>query len=363
MTGKVPGRLPSPAFWASRRVLVTGHTGFKGSWLTAWLTEMGADVAGLSLPEPPTSPSLWEVLGATLPLDIRADICGDGWQTAVTDFDPQVIIHLAAQPLVAEGYRSALRTFQTNVIGTARVLDVTPSVASLESVLVATTDKVYDATGQPPYVEASRLGGADPYSASKVCAEMVVHSWPELPAPVVTARAGNVVGGGDWGDHRLVPDLVRGWSAGSTPDIRRPSAVRPWQHVLEPLGGYLVYLERLTEVGDLPRSMNFGPSAGQAVAVGEVVRHAAEAWATEFALDHAPAFAERTAPTMHETANLLIDSSQATSLLGWTGHLDWKTAISMSIAWYASYLRGEDAPSLLRTQLREYASSNVGVTR
>lgn len=363
MTASARGRLPSPGFWKGKRVLVTGHTGFKGSWLTAWLAEMGAEVAGVSLPQPPTSPSLWEDLDLSVALDVRSDLCSDEWQRAVVDFDPQTIIHLAAQALVIEGHKFPLRTFQTNVMGTAQVLDTASNLRSLESVLVATTDKVYDPGGLPPYAESSRLGGADPYSASKTCAEMVVRSWPHVSVPIVTARAGNVVGGGDWSDHRLVPDLVRSWSASAAAEIRQPSAIRPWQHVLEPLAGYLVYLERLTQSVDLPRSMNFGPSADQAVAVREVAALAAQQWAAALDLAQIPTCTEIPGQAVHETATLLIDSSQALSMLDWRGRLDWRAAVSMTIDWYAAHTRGDDVGSLLRAQLRRYVDRSVEVNR
>jgi CDP-glucose 4,6-dehydratase len=359
----VEGRLPSPAYWNGRRVLVTGHTGFKGSWLTAWLTEMGAEVAGLSLPGLPTSPALWGSLDVALARDIRSDICTDGWQGAVVDFDPQVILHLAARALVADGYRQPVTTFQTNVMGTAQVLDLTTKVTSLESVLVATTDKVYDPHGQPPYSESSPLGGVDPYSASKACAEMVVRSWPHLPVPVVTARAGNVIGGGDWSGHRLVPDLVRSWSAGAAATIRQPSAIRPWQHVLEPLGGYLVYLERVAEQPDLPRAMNFGPTIAQEVAVREVARLAAQEWARLLDLPDLPACTEPGGPTMHETHTLTIDSSQAGSVLGWRSRLGWQSAVEMTMDWYAGHARGSDTTALLHEQLRRYAAPGIEAAR
>lgn len=361
MSSDPGGRLPSRAFWSRRRVLVTGHTGFKGSWLTAWLTEMGADVGGLALPEPPTVPSLWDVLGMTLDVDVRADVCSSEWQSSVQEFDPHVIIHLAAQPMVSAGYEQPFDTFQTNVMGTAKVLEVASTLTSLESVMIATTDKVYDPSDQPPYTEAARLGGTDPYSASKACAEMVAHSWPGLSVPVLTARAGNVIGGGDWGAHRLVPDLVRSWAENASAEVRRPTAIRPWQHVLEPLGGYLVYLERLTEVSDLPRSMNFGPSSRQDVAVRDLATFAAHEWAEALDLAQVPRTNELAEPTMHETATLAIDSSRAAELLGWSGRLDWRTAVSMTIGWYAAHTRRDDVASMLRDQLRQYAGLDVAV--
>lgn len=362
MRSSTPRRLPSPAFWAGKRVLVTGHTGFKGSWLTAWLTELGAQVAGLSLPHPPTVPSLWETLGLTVSPDIRSDIGSDEWQGSATEFDPHTIIHLAAQPLVAEGFDAPYRTHATNVLGTAKLMEALQGLHALEGVLVATTDKVYDSSTPAPYDESSRLGGTDPYSASKVGAELVVHSWPRLPCPVVTARAGNVIGGGDWGRQRLIPDLVRSWSSGSAVQLRRPQAVRPWQHVMEPLCGYLAYLEELVDRPTLAGSLNFGPSVDQSVPVQAVVDHAAREWARALDLDAVPLSVSSGASELVETANLTIDSTQAHDLLGWESTLGWRKAVSLTIDWYAAQQRGRDAAGLLREQLRGFTDPGVEVT-
>lgn len=355
MTEQPPGRLPSPAFWSGKRVLVTGHTGFKGTWLTAWLTRLGASVGGLSLAELPTSPSLWERLEVPLARDIRADVCSEDWQEAAADFDPDHLIHLAAQPLVSEGYVSPLQTFRTNVVGTATVLHAARRLGSLRSILVVTTDKVYDAAEPAPYAESSRLGGADPYAASKAGAELVVRSWPSGSAAAVTGRAGNVIGGGDWGLNRLVPDLVRAWASGTVPELRRPDAVRPWQHVLEPLSGYLVYLEQLAAEPDLPRSMNFGPAVHQDVAVREVAEHAATIWRAASRAPARPTFSIGPASGMHETELLRIDSSLASDRLGWRSALDWQTAVEWAVSWYAADVRGDDVAGLVDRQIETYS--------
>lgn len=356
MTDTFPGRLPSPAFWSGKRVLVTGHTGFKGSWLTAWLTQLGASVAGLSLPEPPTSPSLWDRLELDVVHDIRTDVCGDDWQGEAAEFAPEVVIHLAAQPLVSEGYASPLETFRTNVLGTAKVLAAASGLDSLEVILVATTDKVYDTERPAPYSESSALGGVDPYAASKAGAELVVRSWPGMSAPAATGRAGNVIGGGDWGDNRLVPDLIRGWTSNAVPQLRRPDAVRPWQHVLEPLSGYLVYVEQLAADPTVPRSMNFGPAAHQNVAVREVAEHAAETWGAVLELSEPPQFTVTTSTDMHETGFLGIDSTLAADRLAWRSALDWRTAVDWAIDWYAADANGGDVASLLNQQIRTYTT-------
>lgn len=354
MTEAPPGHLPSPSFWSGKRVLVTGHTGFKGAWLTAWLTQLGATVAGVSLPHPPTTPSLWAQLDLSPARDIRADICSDGWQNDAADFEPHVLIHLAAQSLVSEGYARPLNTFRTNVLGTAQVLEAAAHLTSLQVLLVATTDKVYDADQPAPYAETSPLGGADPYAASKACAELVVRSWPGCAAVLATGRAGNVIGGGDWGTDRLVPDLIRAWTMNTATQLRRPDAVRPWQHVLEPLAGYLVYIERLSQDRTLPRSMNFGPAHHQNIAVRAVAEHAAATWSAALDAPSPPGFVVTAEPGMHETEFLGIDSSLADEQLGWRSALDWRTAVEWAVDWYAADLRGEDVSALLHQQIRTY---------
>ncbi|MGY2874547.1 CDP-glucose 4,6-dehydratase [Marmoricola sp. URHA0025 HA25] len=348
-------RIPSREFWRDRRVLVTGHTGFKGSWLTRWLVSLGAEVAGVALPELPSTPALWSELGLSVASDIRADIAGADWQGPAAEFDPQIVVHLAAQPLVSAGYADPLGTFETNVVGTAKLLAETPRLTSLDAVLVATTDKVYDTASAPPYVESMPLGGKDPYAASKAAAELVVGSWPRGEVPVVTARAGNVIGGGDWATDRLVPDLVRAWSDGGSPELRRPDAVRPWQHVLEPLCGYLVYLEELVAGTELPRALNFGPSSLQTVPVREVAARAAEVWGRATG-EEPPPYGFAPVSPMKETQFLEIDSTLAASSLGWRSVLDWRAAVDLTIEWYARRAAGASADELVRDQLREFSS-------
>jgi CDP-glucose 4,6-dehydratase len=239
--------LPHQAFWRGKRVLVTGHTGFKGGWLTLWLSRMGADITGLSLP-PSTKPSLFDLakIGAhchSHELDIRDYAAVEA---VVREAKPEIIFHLAAQPLVRASYRDPLETFSTNVMGTANVLNALRLEGSARVIVAITTDKVYQNKEWPfPYREDDVLGGHDPYSASKAASELVIASYSasylaEKGMAVASARAGNVIGGGDWSEDRLIPDAVRAWQSGATLDIRRPNATRPWQHVLEPLSGYLV---------------------------------------------------------------------------------------------------------------------------
>jgi len=346
--------LPSVAFWSGRRVLLTGHTGFKGAWLALWLRHLGAEVLGVSLPGEPASPRLWDDLAEPLGVtDVQADLAEPGWEHHVEAFAPDVVLHLAAQALVPVGYREPLRTFASNVMGTARVLDV---VSSLDSVVVAvmvTTDKVYDPRQAPPHRESDFLGGHDPYAASKAAAELVVSSWPRSSARVVTARAGNVIGGGDWSPDRLVPDLVRAWAAGDPATLRMPGAVRPWQHVLQPLHGYLLYAERLWDGPDLPAALNFGPDDTQAVTVGELVDHAAETWRHGGGTLPDPATTTVPMPDVVETGHLEIDSTLATSALGWRNAVDWRTATEWTIDWYRR-APVTSAAALMREQLDAY---------
>jgi CDP-glucose 4,6-dehydratase len=351
MTEQPSPGLPSPAFWRGRRVLLTGHTGFKGSWLSVWLCELGAEVLGVSLPTLPTNPALWDQLNLVLAGDIRADLCDADWQPVVADFDPQTVLHLAAQPLVTYGYAHPLRTFSSNVMGTAQVLDLLPRLPSLEAALIVTTDKVYDSRQGSPHAESDFFGGRDPYSASKACTELMVHSWPSHGPPTATARAGNVIGGGDWGDDRLMPDLVRSWSVDGTPQLRRPSAVRPWQHVLEPLCGYLMYAEALCARKDVPSALNFGPDEAHTVPVLRFVEHAASEWARINQLAQLPEWTVMPEPPILETQILEIDSRRARSTLGWRNQMSWQQAVTMSVDWYVRYARGEDAQELIREQL------------
>lgn len=343
---------PDRDFWAGRRVLVTGHTGFKGSWLTCWLRGLGSEVHGISLTEPPSEPCLWDVLGLEGVHETRADIASVGWQVEARAFDPEVVLHLAAQPLVSVGYQDPALTFRTNVQGTVAVLDVLSQLPSLLATVIVTTDKVYDARQPAPYPEGAFLGGKDPYSASKAAAELVAHSWPTTSA-LGTARAGNVVGGGDWARDRLVPDLVRSWSAGREVELRMPDAIRPWQHVIEPLAGYLAYAEALAAGGGAPRALNFGPVSAQAVPVVDVVRYAAAEW-RRLVPTARPTWRVAQRSTLVETSVLTLDSTLAQETLGWTGRWSWRTAITRSLEWYAATASGDDARDVTERQVAAY---------
>jgi CDP-glucose 4,6-dehydratase len=349
--------LPDPQFWHGRRVLLTGHTGFKGSWLTCWLRELGATVMGVALPELPTQPSLWEQLDIEDVIDVRGDIAGTDWMPQAIRFAPDVVLHLAAQSLVSVGHEEPARTYETNVMGTVRVLDLLAALENVIAALVITTDKVYDPSQSPPHNESHHFGGREPYSASKAAAEIVVAGWPSTGTALATARAGNVIGGGDWAANRLVPDLVRAWAADSTPMVRRPLAVRPWQHVLEPLRGYLLYVEALADNREVARGLNFGPSDQQSVSVAELVDHAASQW-TRFGrpLPHPP-WATGIEPGFAETATLTLDSALALTQLDWTSVLGWREAVTLTLDWYCRAGSGDSPPKLVAEQLTAYTSS------
>jgi CDP-glucose 4,6-dehydratase len=348
--------LPDPAFWNGRRVLLTGHTGFKGSWLTRWLRTLGAEVMGISLPEPPTTPSLWDQLDLVGVSDRRGDITTGDWSETVRTFGPTVVLHLAAQSLVSVGYAEPGRTFEVNVLGTVRVLEWISSLDDVAATLVITTDKVYDPSQPAPHDESHRLGGREPYSASKAAAELVVAGWPAGP-PRATARAGNVIGGGDWAVDRLLPDLVRAWSAGAAPVLRYPEAVRPWQHVLEPLRGYLLYAEALASGrADLAPGLNFGPADRQAVSVSTLAEFASGEWQRLGGALPAPAWMRSSDAHLAETGELTLDSRLAAEQLGWSSILGWQEAVALTLEWYHHARAGVPADELVVRQLATYSA-------
>lgn len=353
---RAAGPLPDPEFWRARRVLVTGHSGFKGAWLTCWLRLLGAEVLGVSLPGPVSEPNLWDLVGLTAVSECRDDLVGSGpWPDAVRAFDAQVVVHLAAQPLVSRGWAQPRLTHEVNVLGTARVLELINELPSVQAMLIVTTDKVYDASAPAPYAEDSPLGGSDPYSASKAAAELVARSWPS-DVPIATARAGNVIGGGDWAAHRLLPDLVKAWGTGRGLPLRHPDAIRPWQHVLEPLRGYLLYAEVLAAGTPVPRALNFGPTAAQAVPVRQVVEHAAVEWARLEGRVPDPAWTADTSCAFQETHVLTLNSELAQDALGWHGVMTWEEAVRLTLQWHAAVTRGQSAGDVVHQQLAAYAA-------
>lgn len=346
---------PRESFWRGKRVLVTGHAGFKGSWLTLWLVKLGAEVTGLSLPEDfEPSPNCCAVKPdvASFYADIRDY---DRVLEAMRLSRPEIVLHLAAQPLVRLSYKEPLFTFGANVMGTAHVLEAAREIGGVRSIVVITTDKCYeDQRWLWPYRENDRLGGHDPYSSSKACAELVSAAYRasyfgEENAPAVaTARAGNVIGGGDWSVDRLVPDIVRAFLSKEPVHIRRPDAVRPWQHVLEPLGGYLHLAEYLWNDKNFAEEWNFGPSNGEARSVAWMMRHFAEAWGTD------PVWTVDKGPHPHETELLQLDCSKARRRLGWESMLSARDALRMTADWYRRNAEGEGAIALAEEQLATY---------
>ena len=356
----LPGhRSPSSGFWRERRVLVTGHTGFKGAWLCLWLRALGARVTGFALP-PATSPNLFELVVEGIE-SILGDIRDAGRVREVAArTDPHVVLHLAAQALVRESYRDPLGTYATNVVGTAAVLEACRAAPSLECVIVVTSDKVYAQEGRGvPFIEEDRLGGRDPYSASKACAELVTASYRDSfmtagPA-VASARAGNVIGGGDWSPDRLIPDCVRALAAGRPVALRYPQAIRPWQHVLEPLSGYLTLARALIErPRQTPRAVNFGPAPASFCRVHEVV----DAFSARFA--GRPGWVLDPYPQPPEGQSLTLSSTLAERSLGWRPRLALEDALAWTADWYRTHATGGDLSALCAAQIARYEALESG---
>jgi len=343
--------------YAGRRVLLTGHTGFKGSWLALWLRELGAQVSGVAL-DPDTQPAHWSALALDGVDDHRVDVSdGPALRGVVREARPEVVFHLAAQPLVRRGYREPKATFDTNVMGVVNLLDAVRSTPSVRAVVVVTTDKVYEDNGHGrPFVESDRLGGRDPYATSKACAELVVDCYRSSffdekagPARIVSARSGNVIGGGDWSEDRLVPDCVRALESGVPLLVRYPDSIRPWQHVLDALSGYLLLGAALLHPGSsIGGAINFGPSSTDSMSVRRLVTRLQAAW---------PALKVESDPTSSvpaETAVLRLDSGRAERELGWRPVWNIERALERTVRWYSEYLRDGTLSSL--DDLEAYSS-------
>ena len=349
---------PQPEFWHGRRVLLTGHTGFKGAWLAIWLARLGARVTALAL-EPEPRPNLFALARVGELCDSRiGDIRHAApIAAAVEAAQPEVVLHLAAQALVRASYRAPLDTFSTNVMGTAKVLDALRGVASVRVAVVVTTDKVYrNRETTLPYREDDALGGHDPYSASKAAAEMVAASYRDsylTPQGVAlaTARAGNVIGGGDWSEDRLIPDAVRAWQSGTVLQVRRPQAVRPWQHVLEPLAGYLRLAERLWDQPRLAGPYNFGPHTHEAVTVGRVIEIAR----TAFGRGEVQMGAGLEGP--HEAGWLALETGHACQALGIEPRWALPEAVARTMKWYAQQAKGMEARALCEADIGAFERS------
>ncbi len=347
-------------FWKGKKVLITGHTGFKGGWLAIWLQKLGADVLGYAL-SPPTEPSLFEVARVA---DGMTSITGDvrdleHLKAVVAEHRPEIVIHMAAQALVRYSYRNPVETYATNVMGTVNVLEAVRQTESVRVVVNVTSDKCYENKEWVwGYRENEPMGGHDPYSSSKGCAELVtsayrnsyfpVADYPRHGVAIASARAGNVIGGGDWAQDRLVPDVVNAFMEGRPVIIRSPRAIRPWQHVLEPLSGYLCLAEQLWERGaELAQGWNFGPD-DDARPVLWIVKYLADLWGegAGWELD--------SAEHPHEAHYLKLDCSKAKSLLAWSPRLRLTTALEWTVEWYQGYRRDEDMRCLTEAQIARY---------
>lgn len=348
----------SPEFWKGKRVFVTGHTGFKGSWLVTWLKNMGAKVTGYSL-APETQPSLFTELEKDLGMEsIIGDIRDfESFSKSLKKANPEIVFHMAAQPLVRYSYDHPIETFQTNIIGTANLLEICRQLSELKAVVVITTDKVYENEEWVwAYRENDALGGFDPYSSSKACTEIVTsamrRSFFHSPktAGVATVRAGNVIGGGDWAGDRIVPDVVRAFQKSEVVKLRNPNAIRPWQHVLEPLSGYLMLAQKVCQDSRevYCTAWNFGPDTHNAVPVEKLVSLLASHWpGVRWEIDKGP--------HPHEAFYLKLESSKAKQLLEWAPKWDVEKTTQMTMDWYRVFYKKEaSAYELCSSQINDY---------
>lgn len=344
-----------PQFWKEKRVLLTGHTGFKGSWLALWLTQMGARVSGFARP-PPTEPNLYTIAALqdlVSPgfgeLQTYADV-----EAAVERTAPEIVLHLAAQPLVLKSVREPVETFASNVMGTINLLTALRKSPRLKVVLVVTTDKVYrNKNALVPFRESDALGGHDPYSASKAATELATAAFAASyfepqGVSVATARGGNVIGGGDFSEERLVPDIYRAVATHGELLLRHPEAIRPWQHVLDCLCGYLTYAQQLHEGKTVPRTINFGPSAGEAITVATMANAMLEA------LGRSPQWRTHRHAASVEMQHLTLDCRLAHDVLGWKNQLSGMQAIRSTADWYLAFRNGEDMRAYTLASIEDF---------
>ena len=353
-------------FWHGKRVLITGHTGFKGGWLSLWLQSMGAHVSGYSLPAP-IRPNLFEV--GRVAAGMRSHL-GDvrdlsGLITALKEDQPEVVFHLAAQPLVRYSYREPVETYATNVMGTVNLLEAARQTPTIRAVVIVTSDKCYENHEWVwGYRETDALGGRDPYSNSKGCAELVAAAYrssffspseySKHRVAVATARAGNVIGGGDWAEDRLVPDIVRAFSGRQPVVIRNPTAVRPWQHVLEPLAGYVALAEKLVTQGPVwGEAWNFGPAESETKPVQWIVERMCETWGPGAAWEIDP----KAHP--HEAHSLRLDIAKAEFRLGWRPRWNLETGLRKTVEWYQAYQNGSDMRTVTQAQIDDYMATTT----
>ncbi|MGA8272373.1 MAG: CDP-glucose 4,6-dehydratase [Candidatus Sulfotelmatobacter sp.] len=347
--------------WRGRRVFLTGHTGFKGSWLALWLNRLGAQIRGYAL-DPCTKPNMFTIASIdTVVDDVRGDVRDYAkLEASMTEFAPEVVFHLAAQPIVRLSYADPVGTYATNIMGTVHLMEAVRKTPSVRAVVCVTTDKCYQNQEWVwPYRETDPLGGYDPYASSKACTEIVSAAYRnsffsldrlhEHHVALATARAGNVIGGGDWSEDRLVPDLVRGFTSGEPVLIRRPNAIRPWQHVLDPLHGYLVLAQELVvRNARCASSFNFGPSDEDIWPVERIATELVQMWG------QGASWVRDSASSVHEDNILRLDASKARVELGWKPRLKIEMALEWTMAWYRAWNRGDNMSEFTRKQILEY---------
>lgn len=345
------------SFWNGRKVFLTGHTGFKGSWLSIWLTELGAEVKGFSL-KPKKSNNLFDI--ANISNFVQSDINDindyDALTKSINIFKPEVVIHMAAQPLVLESYIEPINTYKTNVIGTANILEASRHCNSIKAILNITTDKCYENFEHDyAYKEDDQMGGHDPYSSSKGCAELVTTAYRKSffnlnQCGLASVRAGNVIGGGDWSDDRLIPDILRSFEKEEIVTIRNPRAIRPWQHVLEPLSGYLNLIEKLyTEPQRYSSGWNFGPNETDVKSVEWIVKYMSELWPNSlWKIDEKN--------KLHEAQLLRLDISKAKNELNWFPKWNIEKALKKIIEWHKLWLSDYDMYKICVNEIKEYSN-------
>lgn len=350
----------NPEFWRRRKVLITGHTGFKGSWLSLWLQNFRAEVIGYAL-SPPTQPNLFDLAHVNRGMEsIHGDILDlESLGRVLREHQPEIVFHLAAQSLVRRSYQDPVGTYATNLLGTVHLLQAVREVPAVRSVVVITSDKCYENHGdQRAYREADRLGGVDPYSNSKAAAELATAAFresffsknrPELGAGVATARAGNVIGGGDWAADRLIPDVMRAALEGRELLVRNPHAVRPWQHVLDPLSGYLLLAEDLwAHPEEFSEGWNFGPDERETKSVAAVLDRVRKLWGANIR------WRVDDGPHPHEAKYLKLDCTKARTKLGWNPQWNFDSALEATIQWYKAYQSREELREVTENQIRSY---------
>jgi len=349
-------------FWKNKSVFLTGHTGFKGGWLALWLSSMGAKVTGYAL-APNTTPNLFDMLAIDSLIEQShiADIRDLATlQKAMSEAKPDIVIHMAAQPLVRYSYANPVETYATNVMGTVHILESTRTIESVRATVVVTTDKCYENRERGAgYREDEAMGGFDPYSSSKGCAELVSSAYRQSyfsksANHLASARAGNVIGGGDWSEDRLIPDAIKAFESGNTLMIRNPLATRPWQHVLEPLSGYLILAQSLFQDGEkFSSAWNFGPKDADNRSVQEVISSLCQQWGPD------AKWQQDSSSQPHEAGLLKLDCSKASKQLRWEPKWNLETAIEKIIQWHKAYLAKENMQVITLNQIDQYINTNI----